>query len=42
MQKDYKENHLKCYAVKSLNTRGRIYKEEENLIRTPLKGIEIE
>ena len=35
MQKDYKENHLKCYAVKSLNTRGRIYKEEENLIRTP-------
>jgi len=35
MQKDYSEDHLKYYAVKSLNTRGRIYKEKENLIRTP-------
>jgi len=35
MQKKYKENHLKPYAVKSINSRGRIYKETENFIRTP-------
>jgi dGTPase len=35
MQKKYKENHLKPYAVKSVNTKGRIYKEAENSIRSP-------
>ena len=35
MQKNYKENHLKSYAVKSINSKGRIYIEPENSIRTP-------
>ena len=35
MQKKYKENHLKPYAVKSVNSKGRIYKETENSIRSP-------
>ena len=35
MQKKYKENHLKPYAVKSINSKGRIYKEPENSIRSP-------
>jgi len=35
MQKNYKENHLKPYAVKSINSKGRIYKEFENFIRSP-------
>ncbi len=35
MQKDYNENHLKKYAARSNNTIGRIYKEKENLIRSP-------
>jgi dGTPase len=35
MQKNYKENHLKPYAVKSANTKGRIYKELESSIRSP-------
>ncbi len=35
MQKNYKENHLKPYAVKSLNSKGRIYTELENSIRSP-------
>jgi dGTPase len=35
MQKNYKENYLKPYAVKSFNTKGRIYKEIENSIRSP-------
>ena len=35
MQKKYKENHLKRYAVKSINSKGRIYKEHENSIRSP-------
>ena len=35
MQKKYKENYLKPYAVKSINTKGRIYKEVENSIRSP-------
>ena len=35
MQKNYKENHLKPYAVKSINSKGRIYKEIENSIRSP-------
>ena len=35
MQKNYKEKHLKSYAVKSINSKGRIYNESENLIRSP-------
>jgi len=35
MQKNYKENHLKFYAIRSANTKGRIYKESENYIRSP-------
>ena len=35
MQKDYKEVHLKKYAVKSINSKGRIHKEHENSIRSP-------
>lgn len=35
MQKNYKENHLKSYAAKSINSKGRIYIEPENSIRTP-------
>ena len=35
MQKNYKENHLKSYAVKSINSKGRIYKEPESSIRSP-------
>ena len=35
MQKNYKENYLELYAIKSINSRGRIYKEKENLIRSP-------
>ena len=35
MQKNYKENHLKPYAIRSINSKGRIYKEAENSIRSP-------
>ncbi len=35
MHKKYNENHLKPYAVKSINSKGRIYKESENFIRSP-------
>ena len=35
MQKKYKEDHLKSYAVKSINSKGRIFKEPENSIRSP-------
>ena len=35
MQKNYKENHLKPYAVRLINSKGRIYKESENSIRSP-------
>ena len=35
MQKNYKENNLKTYAIRSVNTKGRIYKETENYIRSP-------
>ena len=35
MQKNYKEKYLKPYAVKSINSKGRIYKEFENFIRSP-------
>ena len=35
MQKNYIENYLKSYAIKSINTKGRIYKELENATRSP-------
>jgi len=35
MQKNYNEKHLKSYAVKSINSKGRIFKEGENYIRSP-------
>tara|TARA_Y100000590_G_scaffold127832_1_gene146141 strand:- start:2183 stop:3328 length:1146 start_codon:yes stop_codon:yes gene_type:complete len=35
MQKKYRENHLKPYAVRSINSKGRFYKETENSIRSP-------
>ena len=35
MQKKYNENHLKSYAVKSINSKGRIFRESENFIRSP-------
>ena len=35
MQKNYKENYLKPYAVKSIYSKGRIYKEPESSIRSP-------
>ena len=35
MQKKYIENHLKSYAIKSINSKGRIYNENENSIRSP-------
>ena len=35
MQKKYKENYLKPYATKSINSKGRIYKEPEHSIRSP-------
>ena len=35
MQKNYNENYLKSYATKSINSKGRIYRESENSIRSP-------
>ena len=35
MQKNNNERYLKSYAVKSINSKGRIYKEQENLVRSP-------
>jgi len=35
MQKNYKENYLKSYATKSINSKGRIHIEFENSIRSP-------
>jgi len=35
MQKKYNENLLKSYASKSINSKGRIYSEPRNTIRTP-------
>ena len=35
MQKQYKENSLKSYAVNSINSKGRMHIESENSIRTP-------
>ena len=35
MQKNYIENHLKSYATKSNFSKGRIYHENENQVRSP-------
>ena len=35
MQKNYREDHLKPYAIKSINSKGRIYQESESYIRSP-------
>ena len=35
MQKNYNENHLKAYAVKSIYSKGRIFNEIESPIRSP-------
>ena len=35
MQKLFKEDYLKPYAVKSSNSKGRIHYEEKSLIRSP-------
>ncbi len=35
MQKNYGENLLKPYAIKSTNSKGRIYKEINQFVRTP-------
>ena len=37
MQKKYKENYLKAYAVKANNSKGRMHKETENLVRSPFQ-----
>ena len=40
MQKDYKdynEKNLKSYAIKSINSKGRIYKEINSFIRSPFQ-----
>ena len=42
MQKNYKENHLKPYAVKSLNSRGDYIKKLKILLDPHIKGTEIE
>ena len=35
MQKKYSEKHLKPYAIRFINSKGRIFNEAENFIRTP-------
>ena len=35
MQKNYNEKHLKIYAAKSINSKGRIYNETESSVRSP-------
>jgi len=35
MQKNYKEKYLKSYAIRSTNSKGRIYRETESPIRSP-------
>ena len=35
MQKNFKENHLKPYAIKSIDSKGGMYYEKENSIRSP-------
>jgi len=37
MQKNYKENHLKSYAVKSANSKGRFYYEPAHSVRSPFQ-----
>ena len=37
MQKDYKEKYLKSYAIKSIDSKGRIYKEKTNYLRSPFQ-----
>jgi dGTPase len=37
MQKKYKENYLKPYAIKSANSKGRFFFEKRDLIRTPFQ-----
>ena len=37
MQKKFIEKHLNSYAVKSINSKGRFFKESENFIRTPFQ-----
>jgi dGTPase len=37
MQKKYKENHLKPYASRSNNSKGRIFKEVESPVRSPFQ-----
>ena len=35
MQKKYREIYLKSYAVKSINSKGRFFKEKESFMRSP-------
>ena len=35
MQKNYNENHLRSFAVKTINSKGRMYKESDNIVRSP-------
>ena len=37
MQKKYKENHLKPYASRPINSKGRIFKEVESSVRSPFQ-----
>jgi dGTPase len=37
MQKKYNESYLKSYSIKSNNSKGRVYKENESYIRTPFQ-----
>tara|TARA_Y100000590_G_scaffold427037_1_gene536781 strand:- start:485 stop:1630 length:1146 start_codon:yes stop_codon:yes gene_type:complete len=37
MQKKYKESYLKPYAARSINSRGRVFKELETSIRSPFQ-----
>ena len=37
MQKNSMENYLKPYAVKSINSKGRIHTESESLVRSPFQ-----
>ena len=34
MQKKYTENHLQPFAIKSINSKGRMHKESVNIIRS--------
>ena len=35
MQKNYNENHLRSFAVKTINSKGRMYEESDNIVRSP-------